>query len=204
MNTICHSQVRRKWASRTNDRARSRDQRCFPRQSRFTWSINLITVSTKVALFLSFSGYLNLLIIFESLSLRRSAAGQSKMSEQMTRYKFCGVRVQEEDLRICRRERMVWCTRCRCTSNSLTYDNRRRLCRFSVSGRAESGRSPARAETCYYVGMRKRRSGDFFCGSGKLLKMSSRIPAAIPRLLFASNKRAVDITSERRDEMAHA
>jgi len=31
---------------------------------------------------------------------------------------------------------MMRCTRCRCTSNSLTYDNRRRLCRFSVSGQA--------------------------------------------------------------------
>lgn len=36
---------------------------------------------------------------------------------------------------------MMRCTRCWCTSNSLTYDNRRRLCRFSVSGQASQVRS---------------------------------------------------------------
>lgn len=46
---------------------------------------------------------------------------------------------------------------------------------LGTSKRAESGRSLARAETCYYTRMRKRRTGALR-GSRKLLKMLSHIP----------------------------
>ncbi|KYM84510.1 hypothetical protein ALC53_05296 [Atta colombica] len=68
---------------------------------------------------------------------------------------------------------------------------------FCLGTSERAGRSPARAETCYYMRMRKRRT-EALRGSRKLLKMLSRIPDdGSP---FASNKHLLGVVRRRREE----
>lgn len=69
-----------------------------------------------------------------------------------------------------------------------------------ASERAESGRSPARAETCYYTRMRKRRTGALR-GSRKLLKMHGAVSQMRPP--FVSNKHLPGVARGRREDGAY-